>query len=67
MIHTTVAYLDAATMSMVFAGIAAAAVTIGTVVAVWFRRVKKKVNDKLGIDENQKKDVEEDVTGNFGN
>lgn len=67
MIHPTALYIDAATMSMVFAGVAAAAVTIGTVVAVWFRRAKKKINDKLGIDENQKKDVEDDVTGNFGN
>jgi ATP-binding cassette subfamily B protein len=40
--------------------------TIGTVVAVYFRRAKKKIADKLGIDENQRKEVEADVTGSFG-
>ena len=32
-------YIDAASMSMVFAAVAGVAVTIGTVVAVYFRRV----------------------------
>lgn len=60
------AYIDAASMSMVFAAVAGVAVTIGTVVAVYFRRLKKNISDKLGIDENQNKEVEEDVTGSFG-
>ncbi|MBE6735020.1 MAG: hypothetical protein E7563_06750 [Ruminococcaceae bacterium] len=59
-------YIDAASMSMVFAAVAGVAVTIGTVVAVYFRRAKKTIADKLGIDENQKKEVEADVTGSFG-
>ncbi len=59
-------YIDAASMSMVFAAVAGVAVTIGTVVAVYIRRAKKKISDKLGIDENQHKEVEADVTGSFG-
>ncbi|MBQ7999862.1 MAG: hypothetical protein IJ298_01425 [Ruminococcus sp.] len=59
-------YIDAASMSMVFAAVAGVAVTIGTVVAVYFRRAKKKISDKLGIDENQHKEVEAEVTGSFG-
>ncbi|MBQ4105924.1 MAG: hypothetical protein IJC86_06030 [Clostridia bacterium] len=60
------AYIDAASMSMVFAAVAGVAVTIGTVLAVHFRRAKKKISDKLGIDENQNKEIEADVTGSFG-
>lgn len=60
------AYIDAASMSMVFAAVAGVAVTIGTVVAVYFRRAKKKLADKLGIDENQNKEVEAEVVGSFG-
>ncbi|MBQ9743389.1 MAG: hypothetical protein IJV88_07035 [Ruminococcus sp.] len=60
------AYIDAASVSMVFAAVAGVAVTIGTVVAVYFRRAKKSISDKLGIDENQNKEVEADVTGSFG-
>ncbi|MGN0452480.1 MAG: hypothetical protein ACI4GZ_01635 [Ruminococcus sp.] len=65
MIQPISAYIDAGTLSMVFAGVAGAAVTIGAVLAVYIRRIKKKVNDKLGIDENQKKEQEADVTGKF--
>ena len=53
-------------MSMVFAAVAGVAVTIGAVVAVYFRRVKHKVSEKLGIDENRNKEVEGDLTGGFG-
>ncbi len=60
------AYIDAASMSMVFAAVAGVAVTIGAVVAVYFRRVKHKVSEKLGIDENRNKEVEGEVTGSFG-
>ena len=30
------------------------------------RKIQNKLNDNLGIDENAKKEVEEDVTGSFG-
>lgn len=60
------AYIDAATMSMVFAAAAGAVVTIGAVLAVYFRRVKHKVSEKLGIDENRNKEVEGELSGGFG-
>lgn len=60
------AYIDAATMSMVIAAGAGALVTIGAVLAVYFRRVKHKVSEKLGIDENRNKEVESDLSGGFG-
>lgn len=60
------AYIDAASISMVAAAAAGALVTIGTFVAVYLRRAKKAINNKLGIDENQKKEQEAEVTGSFG-
>ena len=41
--------------------IAGVAVAVGAVAGVLWRRAKKKVQDKLGIDENAGKEVEEDV------
>ncbi len=60
------AYIDAATMTMVFSAGAAVVVSVGTALAVYFRRAKKKISDKLGIDENQNKVMEADLTGSFG-
>ncbi|MBE6793412.1 MAG: hypothetical protein E7532_00525 [Ruminococcaceae bacterium] len=65
MVMFNFAYLDPATATVLFSSIAGVAVTIGAAVAVYYHNIKKKVNDKLGIDENAKKEVEEDVTGNF--
>ncbi|MDO5124514.1 MAG: hypothetical protein Q4D44_07625 [Eubacteriales bacterium] len=59
------AYIDVATLSMVFAAVAGVAVTIGAVVGVYVRRAKNKINETLGIDENEKKEKETDVTGSF--
>ena len=64
--QTITAYIDVTSISMVFAAVAGAAVTIGAVIAVYFRRVKNKVNEKLGIDENRNKEVEDELTGGFG-
>lgn len=36
-------------------------VAVGAVVGIYWRKAKKKVQDKLGIDENARKEVEEDV------
>ena len=37
------------------------AVAVGAVAAIWWRKAKRKVADKLGIDENAKKSTEADV------
>ena len=61
MVIINTAYLDPSVITIAFSAIAGVAVTIGAAVAVYYHRIKKKVNDKLGIDENAKKEVEEDM------
>ena len=36
------------------------AIAVGAVVGIYWRKAKKKVNEKLGIDENRNKEVESD-------
>lgn len=55
------AYLDPSVTTFAIQVIAGAAVAIGAVVGIFWRKAKKKVQDKLGIDENSKKEKEEDV------
>ena len=55
------AYLDPSVMTYAIQIVAGAAVAISAVVGILWRRAKKKVQNKLGIDENAKKEVEEDV------
>jgi len=46
------AYIDPSVMTYVIA--------LGAGLGLYIRKVKKKVNDKLGIDENRNKEVESD-------
>ena len=55
------AYLDPSVMTYTIQVVAGVAVAAGAVVGVLWRRAKKKVQDKLGIDENAGKEVEEDI------
>lgn len=55
------AYLDPSVMTYAIQIVAGVAVAISAVVGILWRRAKKKVQNKLGIDENAKKEVEEDV------
>ena len=55
------AYLDPSVMTYTIQVVAGVAVAVGVVAGVIWRKAKKKVQDKLGIDENKKKEVEEDV------
>ena len=54
------AYIDPSVMTYVIQAIAGVVIAIGAVVGIYFRRAKKKVSDKLGIDENRNKEVESD-------
>ena len=56
-----VAYLDPSATTALITGIASVAVAIGAFVVVMVRRAKKKVADKLGIEENQKKEKEGEI------
>lgn len=58
---TAFAYIDPSVMTYTVQIVAGIAVAVGAVVSVYWRRAKKKVQDKLGIDENAKKEVEEDI------
>lgn len=54
------AYIDPSVMTYLFQVIAGIVVAVGAVVGIYFRRAKKKVSEKLGIDENRNKEVESD-------
>lgn len=55
------AYIDPSVMTYTVQIVAGVAVAVGAVVGVLWRKAKKKVQDKLGIDENANKEVEEDI------
>ena len=58
---TASAYLDPSVMTYTIQVVAGVVVAVGAVVGVYWRKAKKKVQDSLGMDENAKKTVEEDV------
>jgi len=55
------AYLDPSVMTYTIQVVAGVVVAVGAVAGICWRKAKKKVQDKLGIDENAKKSVEDDV------
>lgn len=55
------AYLDPSVMTYAIQVAAGVVVAVGATAGVLWRKAKRKVEDKLGIDENAKKEVEEDV------
>ena len=55
------AYLDPSVMTYTIQAVAGVVVAVGAVVGVYWRKAKKKVQNSLGMDENAKKAVEEDV------
>lgn len=54
------AYIDPSVMTYMIQAIAGIGIALGAAVGIYFRRAKKKVSDKLGIDENRNKEVETD-------
>ena len=54
------AYIDPSVSTYIIQAVAGLVIAIGAVVGVYFRKMKKKVNKKLGIDENKNKEVEAD-------
>ena len=53
-------YLDPSVMTYAIQEIAGVVIAIGAVAGIYWRKAKKKVSDKLGIDENKNKEVEGD-------
>lgn len=54
------AYIDPSVMTYVIQAVAGVVIAVGAAIGIYFRRAKKKINDKLGIDENKNKEVESD-------
>ena len=53
-------YIDPSVMTYAIQAIAGIAIAIGATVGIVYRKAKKKVSNKLGIDENKNKEVETD-------
>ena len=58
---TAFAYIDPSVMTYSIQIIAGVVVAVGAVIGIYWRKAKKKVQDKLGIDENTHKEVEDEV------
>lgn len=54
------AYIDPSVMTYLIQAVAGVVIALGAAVGIYFRRAKKKLNDKLGLDENRNKEVESD-------
>lgn len=57
----TVAYVDPSVMSYTVQAIAGAAIALGVVFGVVWRKIKRGADKALGRDENSGKEVEEEV------
>ena len=58
---TALAYIDPSVSSYLIQAIAGIVVAVGAFFAIYWRRTKKKIRDKLGMEENARKETEEDV------
>ena len=57
----TVAYVDPSVMSYTVQAIAGAAIALGVVFGVVWRKIKRGADKALGRDENSGKEIEEEV------
>ena len=57
---TIFGYIDPSVMTYAIQAGAGILIAIGAFVGLYFRKAKKKVNKKLGVDENKNKEVESD-------
>lgn len=54
------AYIDPSIASYMIQAIAGIVIGVGAVVGIYWRRARRKINNKLGVDENRNKEVESD-------
>ena len=54
------AYIDPSVMTYAIQAVAGIAIAIGAAIAMYWRKAKKKISKKLGVDENRNKEVEND-------
>ena len=55
------AYIDPSVMTYTIQVVAGVVIAVGAVIGIWWRRAKRKIQDKIGIDENAKKEVEDEI------
>lgn len=55
------AYLDPSVMTYTIQVVAGVVVAVGAIIGVYWRKAKKKIQNKMGMEENRKKEIEEDV------
>lgn len=55
------AYLDPSVLTYVIQAVAGIVIAVGAAVGIYWRKARKKINDKMGIDENANKEVEDDI------
>ncbi len=53
-------YIDPSVTTYLIQAVAGVVIAVGAGLAIYFHKAKKKVNEKLGIDENKGKEVESD-------
>ncbi len=53
-------YIDPSVMTYAIQAIAGIVIAVGATVGILWRKSKKKISNKLGIDENKNKEVESD-------
>lgn len=53
-------YIDPSVMTYAIQAIAGIVIVVGAFIGIYFRKAKKKINKKMGIDENRNKEVESD-------
>lgn len=58
--ETTLAYIDPSVMTYAIQAVAGIVIAVGAFIGIYFRKIKKNVQNKLGIDENKNKEVESD-------
>lgn len=59
--QTACAYIDPSTTTYIIQAVAGIAVAVGAFVTIYWRKAKKKLQNTLHINENVKKEVEDDI------
>ena len=54
------AYIDPSAMTYIIQAIAGVVIALGAAISIYFRKAKRKLNEKLNIDENRNKEIESD-------
>lgn len=54
------AYIDPSVTTYMIQAIAGIVIAVGAAIGIYFRKARKKVNEKFNIDENRNKEVESD-------